>query len=46
MCYRKEPDRVTQRQTPRVSLVNGGFSRALVGGGAIAAVVALLYILS
>ena len=46
MCYRKEPDRVTRRQTPRVRFVDQGFSSALVGGGAIAAVLALLYVLS
>jgi hypothetical protein len=46
MCYRKELDRVTQEQTPGVRFVDRGFSTALVRGGAIAAVVALLYILS
>ncbi len=46
MCYRKELDRATQWQTPRVSFVDRGFSSGLVRGGAIAAVVALLYILS
>ena len=46
MRYRKELDRVTQEQTPGVGFVDRGFSTALVRGGAIAAVVALLYILS
>ena len=46
MCYRKEVDRATQWETPRVSFVDRGFSSALVRGGAVAAVVALLYVLS
>ena len=48
MCYRREPDRVRQWETPRVSFVDRGFSvsNALVRGGAVAAALGLLYILT